>query len=199
MEKKNLSFYFLLPFCPVRVEVGSLLHLVLVTRSSLKMSSPYPLNVNMEAQHMLRRSLTVAGYAQKTGTPSIHYPCFQKLYLCPFLYFLVNKHSILSFLSADSHGGEDYFSSWQQHSLSFQVGRLTREGYYLSAFLIIKYLKSSKNVYHSVSVPGTLLSIFQFYAFCSPLQSLEKLSNLPQGPSIHKVWVNYSNPRQLDA
>lgn len=113
------GFFFFSPFYSVMVEIASCLHLVLMTRSSLKMRCPYPLNVNIKAQYLFQKSCTVYNSLYNNGKYSIHYPSLKKqtglrLYQYPFLYFLVKEHSVFLFLSADNQGTEDYFSFWQQ-------------------------------------------------------------------------------------
>lgn len=46
-------------FYSVTVEVRSLLNFILMTISSLKISSPYPLCVDIKAQHIFQRSCTI--------------------------------------------------------------------------------------------------------------------------------------------
>lgn len=159
--KKNLDLF-------VTVEVGSLLHFILMTISALKISGPYPLHVGVRARHMFQRSCTVFDIMSQTRKYSIHQPAFNKqtglrLYPHLCLYFLVNEHGAFSFLSPDSQGAEDDSSPWQeQQSCSLQVERRQWKGIIFLLFSD-KYLKSN-NVYHLVRayyVPGTLLSISQ--------------------------------------
>lgn len=60
------------------VEVRSLLHLVLTTRSSLKMNCPCFLNVDIKAQHMFQRSCTVFDDMSNNEKYSIGYSSFKK-------------------------------------------------------------------------------------------------------------------------
>lgn len=180
---------FFLPFCSVIVEVGSLLHLVLVTGSSFKMSGPYPLNVNMEAQNMFRRSCSehcICGYAQEwevlyplpmlpeaNGFEALRmplplFPCEQtNIQYCHFWVLRTTVQRIIFPLGNNNSHLVFKLGDWQGKGIIFWL-------------LNNKYFKSSRNVYQLVSVPGTWLSISNFYVFLSPLCSLGKVSNLPK-------------------